>query len=165
MIRWLRRQAANYTSITRYLLAAEHARAQRDEANARAIAAIHLAVAAWQAAEIAYRHADGARALMWSMTEPEGVEGCVKVRLRDETEALTFAARVRADTGVACEPYPCRLCPRQPVSTAKFWHVRSIDPQQRGRRRGPHRHQALLLRHVSTEEIDALRARLFGEAS
>ena len=106
MRRWLRRQAANYIGITRYLLAAEHARAERDEANARAIAATQ-----------------------------------------------------------ECRPYRCQVCPRQPVTTERFWHISTVNPRRKGTRGGPHRHPKLLLRHVSPEDMDALKARLFGEAS
>jgi hypothetical protein len=162
MIRWLRRQAANYSNITRHLYEVEAARRERDEANARTVAAVLVAAEAVRAAEIAYRQADGARALMGSLLEPGPGEGCVKVRLRDRDEAEAFAARVLNQTGEDCYAYRCPKCPRQPVSCEKFWHIATADPERRGK---PHRHQKRMLRHVPPETWDALRARVAGEAS
>jgi hypothetical protein len=165
MIRWFRCWKSNPASEPCDHTAVARARRDRDEATARMVVAVHLATQAWQAAAQASSRADRACALMWSMAEPGEDERCVKVRLRSKEEAAAFAARVFADTGERCVPYKCRHCPLQPVSLAKFWHITTADPNQRGKRRGPHHHQARLLRHVSPELADMLRARVQPEAS
>jgi len=159
MRRWLSRVTGNYIGITRYLEAAQQARRERDEAMARAVAAVELARLAWQAAEVAHLQAEGARRVVRTLLEPGEVERCRKVRLRTRDEAETFAARVMADTGCGrLEAYRCPHCPRRPVSLEKFFHVRHADWRERNQ---PHRHQTLLLKHVPLEQIEALRAK-FG---
>jgi hypothetical protein len=66
-------------------------------------------------------------------TEPGPVEGCTKVRLRDQDEAWEFAKRVAEDTGQRLElfnVYPCDICPRQPVGTSRFLHITSKETDQ-----------------------------------
>jgi hypothetical protein len=68
--------------------------------------------------------------------EPPAVEGCVKVRLRDQDEAWEFARRVAEDSGQRLdlfEVYACDICPRQPVGTSRFLHItsRETDDERR----------------------------------
>lgn len=84
------------------------------------------------------RHVEAhTRALFDQLVEPGQVDGCTKVRLRDETEAEAFARHVERETG---DPegtligYRCRYCPRQPVTLDKFWHVTHRNPALRGKR-------------------------------
>lgn len=65
-------------------------------------------------------------------TEPGPVEGCNKVRLRDQDEAWKFAERVAQDTGQRLElfrVYPCDICPRQPIGVSRFLHITSDETQ------------------------------------
>lgn len=66
------------------------------------------------------------------LMEPGPSERCGKVRLRDEAEAEVFAAQVFARTGHEVRVYPCRDCPRNPVTLQRFLHVTSAEKSLRG---------------------------------
>jgi hypothetical protein len=162
MIRWRRPAASNpITDIS----SQDRTLQDRDNAVLQMVAAIQLAVQAWQAVSRANQRAEAALELMLVLVEPGEVDGCHKVRLRSREEAEAFAERVLQGTGERCVPHKCRHCPRQPVSLEKFWHITTEDRSRRGKRRGPHQHSARLLRHVSPEHADLLRARLGLEVS
>lgn len=58
--------------------------------------------------------------------EPGRVEGCIKVRFHFEQEAADWGATIARRYGEApdaYEAYPCKVCPRSPVTTARFWHA------------------------------------------
>lgn len=67
-----------------------------------------------------------------ALVEPPMVEGCVKVRMHTEAEAIAFAERLAADLGIdssVLNAYRCKVCPRHPGTMDRFWHVGHRDPQ------------------------------------
>jgi hypothetical protein len=70
------------------------------------------------------------------LTEPATGDDCTKIRLHDKEQARAFAARVERECGAepgTLEPYACPLCPRQPVSSSRYLHVRHVDRDKRGK--------------------------------
>lgn len=65
--------------------------------------------------------------------EPAVAE-CVKTRLHTRDEARQFAELVTERTGRLMREYQCKLCPRHPATTNRFWHIGNADPQYRGAR-------------------------------
>jgi hypothetical protein len=60
---------------------------------------------------------------------------CAKVRLYNRADAVAFARLVeRATRAGELEPYRCLACPRYPLTLARYWHVRHVDPELRGER-------------------------------
>lgn len=58
--------------------------------------------------------------------EPERTPGCAKVRFHQRSEAEQWMRQVLEDTGGQdgeMKTYPCRACPRSPVTMARYWHV------------------------------------------
>lgn len=114
---------------------------ERDDARARLAAANvrHRAAAAEWAVELrrVRRGEAAAHRALSKAFEPAPGEDCVKVRLRDRDEAVAFARHVESSTGGewgALAGYRCKLCPRQPVSGARFWHVGNVDQEMRSGR-------------------------------
>lgn len=67
--------------------------------------------------------------------EPERRAGCTKVRLHHRGDAEAWAERIIADTGGTpgeLKVYPCRTCPRSPVTGQRYWHAgHALDGQGR----------------------------------
>lgn len=62
------------------------------------------------------------------------VGDCDKIRLRDSDEAAAYAVHVEQDLCLpagAFTVYPCRTCPRHPLSGDRFWHIANADPGKR----------------------------------
>lgn len=98
--------------------------------------------------------------------EPGKSPICNKIRLRDQAEAAAFARRVEAenhlDTGTLTG-YACQACPRQIVSTERFWHITHTDPAQRGTRAPkPPRRSPGLITHASPADVARLHAKTRG---
>ena len=74
------------------------------------------------------------------------------------------AVRAQRDTGSGeLEPYRCEVCPRQPVSNTRFWHVRHVDPTLRGRKYDPTRRPTSadsVFRRPGPEQVAELRRRI-----
>lgn len=107
---------------------------------------------------------ESTRRLLNVMLEPPQNNSCQKIRLRSRTEADSFARRVEKECGAdkgSLEPYRCPSCPRQPVSMARFWHVRHVDKAKRGlgsrqyARTRPHG-----LGHLSPDQVALLKTKV-----
>jgi hypothetical protein len=110
---------------TRADLAAEAAlwRARCDRSNAERDASRARAVQAGKDLRAAQRKIDTLLALA---KEPDRVNGCSKVRFHRQQEAEDWAAAVASRTGEPVETYetyPCKACPRSPVTVERYWHV------------------------------------------
>lgn len=60
------------------------------------------------------------------LNEPDRVEGCSKVRFHREAEAHDWAESIARGNGEAVDVYrvyPCKLCPRSPVTIKSYFHV------------------------------------------
>lgn len=60
------------------------------------------------------------------LAEPPGVDGCSKVRFHHQKNAEDWAARIGRRTGEGVEAYrayPCKDCPRSPVTMRRYWHA------------------------------------------
>lgn len=71
----------------------------------------------------------------YGLAEPAPGEGCTKVRLWDETEAEAFARKVERESGQparSLKSYRCRICPPQPLTPARYWHVGHVREGERG---------------------------------
>ena len=87
------------------------------------------------------------------MLEPAGGD-CRKVRLRSQAEAEEFADRVARDTGGGpFSWYKCKVCPRQPGSLDRFFHITHGDRAKRGRTYQPRTGPGALQFHASPEDV------------
>jgi hypothetical protein len=116
MIGWFRRRP------TRADLVAEielwKSRCQRNEQR------LHEAYARAKTAEKLLRQFR--REVYDRLDEPARVDGCIKVRFHRRPEAADWAVAVA--NGCNEDPadyntYQCKICPRSPVTTARYWHV------------------------------------------
>ncbi len=106
-------------------------------------------------------------------------QGCGKVRLYSRGQADEFIRSLASDTNQPTDwftAYLCKVCPRQPVGTSRFWHVGHIDPEERTsgtqvkRRAAYHKRGttpgAQMKERLGQDQIAALKARFAtGEAS
>jgi hypothetical protein len=106
------------------------------------------------------------RKLFTDLIEPPTVGECIKVRLRSRNEADAFARRVERESGApvgALEAVQCRRCPRQPVTTEKFWHIRHVRPSQRNLHGSQYAHsRPRELGRISPADMAKLKARFGG---
>lgn len=124
------RQVVQIREQTAATLAAER------QAHTGELAAVRAQLdAAVREAADARRHRAAAVELLAQVIEAPEVEGCTKVRLRTIEDAWTWARQIERETGQqpgALRPYRCTLCPRQPISSQRFLHVRHADRERRG---------------------------------
>lgn len=60
------------------------------------------------------------------LNEPDRVEGCSKVRFHRRAEAGDWAeviAKAAGESVQAYETYPCKVCPRSPLTVRPYWHA------------------------------------------
>lgn len=116
----------------------ERSNLARDEAYGRAKAAkkemraVQLELdAARRAAQLeldaARRQIDDLRELVADgLNQPDKADGCHKVRFHWRSGAQEWAASISRRTGEPLEVYdtfPCKVCPRSPVTMRRYWHV------------------------------------------
>lgn len=68
------------------------------------------------------------------LREPGPGAQCVKTRLHTEAEALVFARLVADRVKLSPEMfgvYKCKICPRHPATTERFWHIGNVDPRRK----------------------------------
>jgi len=152
---WVRRLLGESTTLVAVRADTARLSAELDEARAE-ITRLRLA-------RVAAANTDrGLRALIDVLIEPAAVEGCRKVRLPDTPAAAAFAVRLAADLGDPAgtfEPYACPLCPRQPLTGARYRHVRHVDPARRGLRSGWRRPRpGIAATHLDPAAVARLRA-------
>jgi hypothetical protein len=149
-------------AIRHYLKGVEVANAERDEANARATAAVLLAAEALRACAIATSERQAIAYYLTRLVEPGRDPNCKKIRVYNKEQAQALADKIGAETGEAMEPYPCKWCSRHPITLERYWHIQNADPKQRGsrpkRNRGS-RGRPTLLSHLSPDIVRELRDR------
>lgn len=155
-MRWLQRRYAgpaleSLTEMTIRALVAEDRAAELEAETARAVAV-----------------EASTRKILTDLIEPPQIGECVKVRLRSREEASAFARRVERESGAdegALEAVQCKRCPRQPVSTEKFWHIRHARPSQRNQHGSQYaRSRPRELGRISPADVAKMRAKLGGAA-
>lgn len=129
--RWLGRSASDQALIETLWRQRDEARNQVEHERRR-----HRASATIWAIERRRLHAAEAAAYREAAKalEPARDGDCRKVRLRDRAEADVYARQVEANLGRATgelKSYPCKQCPRHPVSQSRFWHVANSDRRLR----------------------------------
>jgi len=79
--------------------------------------------------------ADRLSAVDWLLEPTVPGQPCVKVRLYNRRDAEAFARLVERNTRAGdLEPYRCQVCPRYPLTLARYWHVRHVNHELRGER-------------------------------
>jgi hypothetical protein len=108
------------------------------------------------------------RKILTDLIEPPQIGECVKVRLRSREEAEAFARRVEHESGAedgTLQAVACKRCPRQPITTEKFWHIRHVRPSQRNLNGSQYaRSRPRELGRISPADIAKLKNRLDGAA-
>ncbi|MEU0468946.1 hypothetical protein ABZ215_33495 [Amycolatopsis sp. NPDC006131] len=108
------------------------------------------------------------RKLLTDLIEPPPVGDCIKVRLRSRDEAEAFARRVERESGAepgTMEAVQCKRCPRQIISSERFWHIRHVRPSQRNRNGAQYaRTRPRELGRISPADIARIRNRVEGAA-
>jgi hypothetical protein len=98
----------------------ERKEAERNAAHVRAKAAERQLRAAEAAIERLRAIVDA------GFDEPGRETGCTKARFHRQSEAEDWAVQIaeaRDEAGDAYEAYPCKVCPRSPVTMQRYWHA------------------------------------------
>jgi hypothetical protein len=117
-------------------------------------------------ARVALTEQDTAAAIRL-LVEPPPTLKCIKIRCYSQDIADKLARSVERQSRWepnAMHAYKCDRCPLQPVTGERWWHIAMTDPSMRGNGKFEHWNRPLHQHPIQSEQGDALRARLFGEA-